>query len=65
MKIRYEQIKWRGFGKCEMVFRFTEFMNFLKIFFYSQEKALYYAHETSVVAGNGGGFKGRRIVLSE
>lgn len=38
-----------------MVFRFTEFMNFLKIFFYSQEKALYYVHETSVVAGNGGG----------
>lgn len=47
-----------------MVFRFTEFINFLKIFFYSQEKALYYVQETSVVAGNGG-VKGRRTVLSE
>lgn len=43
-----------------MVFRFTEFMNFLKIFFYSQEKALYYVHETSVVAGNGEGGQGEK-----
>lgn len=49
-----------------MVFRFTEFINFLKLLFYSQDKALYYVQETSIVAGNeGGGVTGRGIVLSE
>lgn len=33
-------------------------------FFYSQEYAVYYVQETSVVAGNGG-VKGRKVVLSK
>lgn len=44
-------------------FRFTKFINFWE-FFYSQEYAVYYVQETSVVAGNGG-VKGRKVVLSK